>query len=1095
MTGRCAVSLLLYSGAIMSNSVAGAGLAVHRAADAEVLAKALGDHLGQPKGDVFDPLVVTCEGPGSQRWLAHRLAQQLGIAAAITFPPFIGWAEGVLARAAGVDPATDPWRRPRLVWAVQKELDRRSDWAGTVLEAASPSTGRLWLAEHLTEVLLDYARREPMLLQRWTDGDDADVPPELAWQPVLWRRLLASVPGPDPVSRLPVAEEALRSGRFVETVPDAIHLWAPAPPAASHTRLLAALAAARPVEVWLPGLVSAADHPFAAAMNREQEATLATLAEAGAVVVLHPGAEAMGGTPPTLLDRLRGSLSAGRPATPAPLDPGDTSITLHSCHGPERQAEVLRDVLCGLLADDPTLEPRDVLVAVADPGLFPMLEAAFASLDLPGAAGHPARTLPVRFADPELRDHNALLTCLVDALRLGRGRAGVSELVDFLAADPVARRLGLDEDDLGRAHDMVTAAGVRWGMNAAHRRRFGLDGVTANTWLSGLNRLLVGIAMSEDGSHAVRSVLPLDDVGSSDIEVVGAVAELMVRLIRLARDAEEPHTPAEWVRICREALEALTAPAPEDAWQLDHAWQVLADIADAAAADVPPVPLDDLLDLLADALHGRPPRSAFRSGAITVCTLWPARHVPHRVVCVVGLDDGQLPRPQRIDGDNLLDLASDPRRPQARHRDRQVFLDLVRAARQHLVLTWTGSDPRSGEARPPAVALAELIDTLDAMVVLPDGASAREVLTTRHPLQPYAPEVFADPTRARYRSSAFTGFDPAAAAAARILLEETTPTAAASTVGPLAGRLRLPPWQWDGGAVPLGDVVDLLTHPARAFLRQRAGFTHWSQDDATDTMPLELDGLGAWAVGNRVLTAALRGDRLEDALRAETLRGTLPPGGFGGGVLDRVRVAAERILQDSAAARAEAPVTRHLRIPLTDPEVVLTADVTLRGHAVVGVSYSRVGPRHRLTGWFDLLALSAAGVIDRPRAHLFGPNDHVCLTAPDRDTSRALLQRWVDVATVGLTHPLPLPLKTGAFLATAVRPGTAGSELSGHQGLRDAWQRECDANWRQLWDEDLAAMVGAARPAGLPAIGNEESWMADLARGLWSPIHQAEERR
>ncbi|WP_139283195.1 exodeoxyribonuclease V subunit gamma [Raineyella antarctica] len=1078
---------------------------VHTAADAEVVADALATHLAASPVGVFDQLLVTCEGPGTQRWLAHWLTRRLGIAAGISMPPFRSWAYALVGRMAGIDPDTDPWAPHRLAWHVLAQLERADRWAGTPLEADRTPGGTMALAGHLADVLLDYSRRRPALLARWSAGADDGVPVELAWQPQLWRDLLADPATgavPDPVARIASALDALRSGPAPD-LPDDLHLWAPGALNAGDIALLGALADHHGVHLWWPGLPETTDHPLLTALHRETSAGLEALAAAGARTrrLPSPGRTNRSGatsfpTRPRLLDRLRQDLARGVGGPAEPLDPGDTSITLHSCHGPDRQAEVLRDVLCGLLVDDPTLEPRDVLVAVADPALFPVLEAAFAQVDLPGTPGHPARTLPVRFADPELRDHNQLVACLVQALRLGRGRATATELASFLAAEPVARRFGLDEDDVRRAHDLVAAAGVRWGMNTTHRSGFGLEGLGANTWLTGLNRMLVGIAMSEDGSHAVRSALPLDDVGSSDIDVVGAVAELMVRLIRLARDAAGTHTPAEWLAICREAIQQLMAPAPDDGWQLDHAWQVLADIAEAAPADAPRIDLDDLLDLLADAARGRVPRSAFRSGAVTVCSLWPARHVPHRVVCIVGLDDGMLPRPERIDGDNVVDLAPFPGDPGPRHRDRQVFLDLLRSARDHLVLTWTGADPRSGEHRPPAVAVAELLETLETMVTLPDGLRVQDALVARHPLQPYAPASFGDPATARYRAAALSGFDPSAAAAARTLLRTMPATRPAAPEGPLATRLEVPAWQWEGGVVPLADVVDMLAHPARTFLKRRAGFTHWrTEDDERDAIPLELDGLGIWAVGSRVLAATLRGDLLDDALRAEHLRGTLPPGAAGAGILDRVRTDVERILRESGPLRAEAPVTRHVRVPLPATGLVLSADVTLRGGSVVSVAYGRVSARHRLTGWFDLLALAAAGALDGSRAHLFGRKDHLCLTAPDRGAALALLDRWVGVATVGLDTPLPLPLKTGALLATTVRSGTSATDLAGQRGLRQSWKDEQDANWQLLWGPDLADLVRAPRPQGLDPIGDEPVWMADLARGLWSPIDRAEERR
>ena len=66
----------------------------------------------------------------------------------------------------------------------------------------------------------------------------------------------------------------------------------------------------------------------------------------------------------------------GRPRPP--LDPGDRSLQVHACHGRARQVEVLRDAILHLLEDDPTLEPRDVIVMCPDIETFaPLIQATF----------------------------------------------------------------------------------------------------------------------------------------------------------------------------------------------------------------------------------------------------------------------------------------------------------------------------------------------------------------------------------------------------------------------------------------------------------------------------------------------------------------------------------------------------------------------------------------------------------------------------------------------------------------------------------------------------------------------------------------------
>ncbi len=53
------------------------------------------------------------------------------------------------------------------------------------------------------------------------------------------------------------------------------------------------------------------------------------------------------------------------------------------------------------------------------------------------------------------------------------------------------------------------------GFDAEHRGEFGLADYVADTWEFGLDRLLTGVALSDDSSAWLDRALPLDDVGSA----------------------------------------------------------------------------------------------------------------------------------------------------------------------------------------------------------------------------------------------------------------------------------------------------------------------------------------------------------------------------------------------------------------------------------------------------------------------------------------------------------------------------------------------------------------------------------------------------
>ena len=114
-----------------------------------------------------------------------------------------------------------------------------------------------------------------------------------------------------------------------------------------------------------------------------------------------------------------------RLSQPGPLTvtQDDTSIQVHACHGPARQAEVIREAVLRLLQSDPTLEPRDILIMCPDLDVMaPLLSAAFST---------PSHSLRLRIADRTPEQANDVLNSLAALLELSTGRVELSTLLDF----------------------------------------------------------------------------------------------------------------------------------------------------------------------------------------------------------------------------------------------------------------------------------------------------------------------------------------------------------------------------------------------------------------------------------------------------------------------------------------------------------------------------------------------------------------------------------------------------------------------------------------------------------------------------------------
>ncbi len=1108
-------------------------LHLHRASRADQLADDLGELLATPPADPFAQELVVVPAKGVERWLTQRLSHRLGVGAR--------GADGVCAGVRFLNPRSlvsllldrdreDVWDADRLVWPLLATIDASLDepWAAVLAahlghgregeEGGLRRDRRFSVARRLAGLFSSYAVQRPQLVTDWrhgrlTDGAGGELAPDLVWQAMLWPRLLERVDAEPPDVRHARALDLLSAGGAGLDLPDRLSLFGHTRLPATEVSLLGALATSREVHLWLPqpspalwdalgglgGVVARADdtsattvaHPLLASLGRDTRELRRTLA--AVVSVDEPGGP-VGDEPATLLGWLQHDLRSNQ-APPAQAraarqhDASDRSLQVHACHGAARQVDVLREVLVGLLADDPTLEPRDILVMCPDIETYgPLFSAGFGLADVVDQAaggGHPAHRLRVRLADRALTSTNPLLAVAAGLVELASGRLTASEVLDLASTPAVRLRFGFTDDDLDRVARWVGEAGIRWGLDAAQRGRFEMQGFEHNTWRAGLDRVLLGVAMSGDDHRHVGRGLPVDDVGSGDVDLVGRLAEMVERLATCLEDLAAASSVDSWMQTLTAGVRGLTDVAPDDAWQVPQLERELTQAA-RSGEETPEVPLRlaDVRALLRSRLGGRPTRANFRTGTLTVCTMVPMRSVPHRVVCLVGLDDGVFPRTSIDDGDDVL-----ARRPltgerDARSEDRQLLLDALLAATETVVITYSGANEHSGAARPPAVPLGEVLDAADRTAAAP----VRGSVLVEHPLQPHDPRNL-QPGRLVVgdRVRPFS-FDRAALAGARALVVERTPPPPLLD-GPLAER--------PVADVSLADLKAFFTHPVRTFLRERLEVSvPLSPDELRDAIPVELDSLEAWHVGDHLLREVLAGQDPTAVMTAEQLRGTLPPGGLGSGALTRVVAESQKLFARTADLRVGDPQAVDVDVDLGGGRRLSGTVSGLYGNKLVTLGYSRLKPRQRLLSWIDLLALSAARpdasytahAVGRekagPRRALAGPLDH---RAVDH------LRTLVALRDLGLRTPLPLPIQTAAAWAEGRARELMGDDASPVELARRAWTtdphnsfgiegEDADAHHVRVLGPDQPVEVLLA--AGLP----------DYAWQVWEPLLTGGER-
>ncbi|GGK16756.1 exodeoxyribonuclease V subunit gamma [Luteimonas terricola] len=1122
-----------------------------------------------PGQGLLEPDTILIPQVAMRRWLQATLAEAHGVAANLEFltpGEFVQRAldGNVPGRGDDLDAAALRWRIHAALADPALLRERALQPMRAYLEDA-PDPLKAWsLAGELAQAFEKYKAWRREWLLAWEAGEAPRDP-----QAALWRRVaggtdhrarridaylrgFADVDAPLPVGLpkrlfafaiLNVSPDVLRVIASQARV-GTLHLYVPSP-SRDYWGDLQRVRGGDPD-------AAAGENPLLRAWGAAGRDFMAVL---GNYEVVHPDVEFRGDADPgegggalqgSLLRRLQSDLFHRRPSptlAPTADDPrtrlpalrrDDPSLQVHACHTRLRELQVLHDQLRALFEPDspegrrfdPPLEPREVAVLAPDIDPYlPYLDAVF------GGRGR-ADSIPYAVADASPLAGEPLAEVFLRLLALPVARFGLVETLDLLASPPLAEAAALDAAAFARLHAWLHAAGARWGLDAAHRARLDAPADDAYTWAFALDRLLLGHATGSDAPVTTASgqvIAPMPELEGSALDALDTLVRLLRVLARHARVLDEALPPDGWRERLLGLLNALL-PKPPSSPASRRALDRLRSLIDTFAADArragvdTPVSADVVRAHFAAALSEADTRAPLLTGGVSIGRMVPMRLLPFRVICLLGMDDGEFPRRDPAGGLDRLtaDLASGQRRQgdrSTRDDDRFLFLQLFAAAQDVFYVSYQGADPRDGSAREPSVLVADLLAAADAQHV--PETEAGEALVVRHTLQPFAPAAFgsdeeprrfsyhaqwwpaaAQPAQKRVPLPAWIGDEALAALADGSDSVGDIGDGAIGSDGNAGGgtdRTTLSAGSDDGTTLSLDELRRFLQAPAEVFLKQRLGL-RLAEVEAIDedVEPLLAPGRGfaRQTLQKAVFDAVLRGE--DDSVTHALLRarGLLPSGPLGRRTLEDVRGQVDAY----AAAFGEwrgAAAPDALRLEVSIDGVMLQGSggpgrAKLQGrvadaypHGLARVRFDPPAGQSAIRNGLDWLLASAAGqsapLVEFHDGGELGVGPHV--RAPlDPEQARDVLRTLIALRTKGLRRPLPFAPYSGWELYRA------GNLERGLDLAAKRWHGS-DRSWGEGTGEALRLALRGRDP-----FTDEATQVAfvDLAMAIYSAVVSGE---
>ena len=1061
---------------------------------------------------------VLVQSNGMKHWLSLALAsdQALGICAAtrLVLPSAQLWQMYRTVLGAQRLPAHMPLDKAPLVWRIMRRLphwlsDPRFAPLAHYLGEDTQGMRAFGLAQQLADVLDGYQNYRADWLSHWAKGQDVldrgqPLPAEHQWQAAMWRDLLADVQAhlanddagflarSDVHKAFMQALQQWPQGQPIPGLPPRLLVFGITALPMQTLEALVALGRVMPVLMFvhnpsqahwghLTDSPIAEGHPLLAAWGKhgrdylhaidQFEASDANAAPYQRVeVFIDPVQEAVEqGLRPSALQRLQSDILhlSVPPQSDDERTPADDSIRMAQAHSAQREVEVLHDRILGWLDADPQLQASDIMVMVPDMAAFaPHVHAVFGRFQSSGASpAAGSRHLPYAVADttPHL---DPVVQALQSLLQLPQLRLSLPEWLGLFQVEAVRTRYGLSTADVQQCHDWLMQAGVRWGLDADHRQPWGMDphlpDSGQNSWAFGLQSLLLGYALgdAEDTDAIWQHTWAQAGVAGLDAPLMSGLLRWLRDMNHSLQELQHAHTPTAWVQRLQ-ALVARFFKATDDPTQrlLDRILAPLEDwLAECRLAQFDaPLPLAVVRSHWLASMDNSGLQSRFIGGGVQFATLMPMRAIPFKVVCLLGMNDGDYPRaPTPRD----FDLISHPAHGRAgdrarREDDRYLFLEAILSARERLYLSWQGRRASDHAELPPSVLVAQLLDHLNTCHLPPQG-QAQAFETPLQPLQPFSLQYF----------SAGSGHQTYATDW-HAALQDSAVRSPASAVQ----RQSPPPTTLDAQ-----HLSALLRNPVDVYFQHHLQLRLDTPPAASEEdEPFEPRGLEAFALHQSLLYS-----HDEDRTLAQfQLQGRLALGGFGELQQAQMRQLKNKLQQRLSAWLSEdmpALPLQHLVLQAEGLQLHLAwggeqrlwrqrADGSVLqidwrpSKVLIKPSQARL---HTLCDlWLGHLAANAAG--QSTTSLQSGEDGLVVLNPVSRDEAQHLLQDLVAVYLQAWHAPLPLARKTAcAWLLSQRFPNDKHSPAQAARAAQAAARRAFEGAFRSTGERDTSPSLHRA---------------------------------
>ncbi|MFC0308912.1 exodeoxyribonuclease V subunit gamma [Gallibacterium trehalosifermentans] len=630
---------------------------------------------------------------------------------------------------------------------------------------------------------------------------------------------------------------------------------------------------------------------------------------------------------------------------------GDNSLSFHACHSPMREVEVLHDNLLAMFAEDPHLTPKDIVVMVADIDRYtPYIQAVFSQYHQTDK-----RHIPFAISDRKITESDVVIATFLQLFTLKESLFSVENVLALLDVECIRQRFALELEELNTIREWVTQAGVRYGLTKHEQ-----EATNYNAWQNGIERLLLGYALTNE-SGVWQDSVGFDYSNGLQAKITGKLANFIEALQAWYQQLQQELSLEQWREEIIGCIETFFTTSETGVVALLK--QTVHQVLDTALQNG----YQDLLDaeviseLLQTKLNEQENSVHFLMGQLNFCTLLPMRAIPFKVICLLGMNEGDFPRQLSSNSFDVMQYQPQKGDRVRREDDSYLFLEALLSAREKLYISYVGYSIIDNTAYEPSVLVGQLLDYLQHHLAQPD---ALDQLKFTYPATIFSANNFTAPHFSYSR-------EWAAVAQAQRASKQLTPFITALTEQIEEERSVI--------TIDLEKLIQFIIDPQRDFFEKRLGvYLNQQYDNLAESEQFVLDNLSQYRLKERLLQQ--ESTQWEEVFAKAMREGILPRAGFAFLQQAELEQSCAALWQVIAEYRSSPATSLHIEHTFTvgQQEVILQGQIdSLYQQQFVDWRAGKIRAKEQIRVWIYHLLLSIEG-IEQPTLYFGLDKGAVC---------------------------------------------------------------------------------------------------------------------